>query len=380
MIYLIQYIAIEAAQKMLQLLENQRIALVDIELKEYEQRHNNYTNLQKSMDKRQQLIIGLDVQTTLDMQKKHSLPNNEAEKQRVLVGELGLLRTERLTSYEKAWLSLLSSIILVVILALLAVWSVDRLMRSLYIRKENNGGVTAQTKVLYDLIAGVTHSFIWLIAVLVILQSMGFNVMTLIAGLSIGGLAVAMASKEAISDIIAGLILLTSQPFKVGDVIKFNNADAKVENINLQFTRLRTLPTNDLVVIPNTLLTNAELINVTASLVTGLRRDINIPLSPCNSVQQVQQALQIVHAVVQALDNVQLAWVRIGSFDEYAFMLQMRLIMIDLNDLNERHAIINKVNTTIIAQFQAQNIKFAINTHLLEYDSLPARSNHTNTL
>lgn len=80
------------------------------------------------------------------------------------------------------------------------------------------------------------------------------------AGLGVGGVAVALAARDTISNIISGVILMTDRPFKRGDLIETEAGWASVEVVGLRSTKLRTL-SDALLVIPNSLVTDKTIIN-----------------------------------------------------------------------------------------------------------------------
>ncbi|ACV24563.1 mechanosensitive ion channel family protein [Methanocaldococcus fervens] len=98
----------------------------------------------------------------------------------------------------------------------------------------------------------ITTIVIFSFAIIFILGNLGYNVTSLIAGLGIGGLAVAMASKETIENLIAGFILAFDRPFKIGDeiIIKGSDVWGIVEEIGIRSTKIRTFD-DSLVITPN---------------------------------------------------------------------------------------------------------------------------------
>ena len=103
--------------------------------------------------------------------------------------------------------------------------------------------------------------FFYLIAVLLVLQNSGYNVAGLLAGLGIGGLAVALAAKETLANLFGSIAVLLDRTFQVGDTIRQGDVTGVVENIGLRSTKVRT-PEGYLVSIPNQLITNAPVINM----------------------------------------------------------------------------------------------------------------------
>ena len=99
-------------------------------------------------------------------------------------------------------------------------------------------------------------------ALLVWLDNIGFKITTLMAGLGVGGIAIALAAQAIFADIIGAIILLVSQPVRVGDFCRFGNTIGTVEEIGLRATRIRTLD-NTVVSVPNAEFSRQHLENYT---------------------------------------------------------------------------------------------------------------------
>jgi len=93
-------------------------------------------------------------------------------------------------------------------------------------------------------------TFVILLTLLAVLQNVGFNVTGLVAGLGIGGLAVALAAQKSLEHFFGGLSLVADQPIRVGDFCRFGDRTGTVEDIGLRSTRVRTVD-RTLVTIPN---------------------------------------------------------------------------------------------------------------------------------
>ncbi|HKA27756.1 MAG TPA: mechanosensitive ion channel family protein [Candidatus Binatia bacterium] len=92
--------------------------------------------------------------------------------------------------------------------------------------------------------------FVGLLAFLAIFQNLGFNATGILAGLGIGGLAVALAAQKSLENFFGGLSLVADHPVRVGDFCKFGTQQGTVEDIGLRSTKVRTLD-RTLVTIPN---------------------------------------------------------------------------------------------------------------------------------
>ena len=99
------------------------------------------------------------------------------------------------------------------------------------------------------------------LALVVILDNLGVNVTTLIAGLGIGGIAIGLAAQGVFSDLFAALSIVFDRPFRRGDTIRYDGTTGTVERIGLKTTRLRSL-TGEQVIMANTKLLEREIHNL----------------------------------------------------------------------------------------------------------------------
>ncbi len=96
----------------------------------------------------------------------------------------------------------------------------------------------------------VAKVLVWALAVVVALDSAGVRVMGLLAGLGIGGLAVAFAAQRTIENVFGSLAIAADRPFKIGDWVRIGDISGSVEDVGLRSTRIRTLA-RTVVTIPN---------------------------------------------------------------------------------------------------------------------------------
>lgn len=102
--------------------------------------------------------------------------------------------------------------------------------------------------------------FFFIVGVVLVLQNMGYSVGSLLAGLGIGGLAVAMAAKDTMSNLFGSLVIFLDKPFQIGDWIEMNGVEGTVEEVGLRTTRVRTFA-NSLITVPNMLFTSTSINN-----------------------------------------------------------------------------------------------------------------------
>ena len=115
-----------------------------------------------------------------------------------------------------------------------------------------------------ETLANVSIGFV---ATLAFAQSQQFNLIGLLASLSIGGLAVAFAAQKILEQLISTIVLYLDKPFVPGDYIRVSlhsgNVYGRVESIGLRSTKLRTSAKSTLMIIPNSMLANLDIENVT---------------------------------------------------------------------------------------------------------------------
>ena len=100
-------------------------------------------------------------------------------------------------------------------------------------------------------------------AILVYLDKLGVNITTVLAGLGVGGIAVALALQKPMEDVFGAITLYTQQPIRVGDFCRVGNETGTIEEIGLRTTLLRTLA-DTVIAIPNARLANEPIDNYSA--------------------------------------------------------------------------------------------------------------------
>jgi len=106
----------------------------------------------------------------------------------------------------------------------------------------------------------LTKVFIVIVAMLSLLQNLGFNIAGILAGLGVGGLAIALAAQKTVENFFGGVVVIADRPAKVGDTVRVGEHFGTVEDIGLRSSRIRTLD-RTLVTIPNAEFSTARIEN-----------------------------------------------------------------------------------------------------------------------
>ncbi|MCK5855024.1 MAG: mechanosensitive ion channel family protein [Sulfurovaceae bacterium] len=113
----------------------------------------------------------------------------------------------------------------------------------------------------------------------------------LLAGAGIGAMAVGMAAKDTLSDIIAGILILTDSPYKVGDVVYVSgNLKGRVSAIGLRNTRLVT-KNNVEIIVPNTIMGTSQIVNESSSKAEGIRIHMDVAAAFGEDINRVKSLL-----------------------------------------------------------------------------------------
>lgn len=192
-----------------------------------------------------------------------------------------------------------------VLIAVLAGWMFARLYDGLHAhylvpwaeRSEND----LDDQLLPILRKGV-KMVIWVMAVVIGLNNAGYDVGAVIAGLGIGGLALAMAAKDTVANIFGGFTIFTDQPFRLNDRVKVAGYDGTVIEVGVRSTRLRTLD-GRMVTIPNSKFADSAVENVSAE--PNRKITLNLGLTYDTTPEQIEQAIALLRAIGEENPNTE---------------------------------------------------------------------------
>jgi MscS family membrane protein len=225
-------------------------------------------------------------------ERTSTLADDEASA--ALVSPLGLivpvvgvyLAVRTLLAVRPEWLDLLDVGFRVVSVAVIT-WTAFRLVDALTVLLDE---IAARTESRLDdqvvpLVRKALKTFLGVLAFILVAQNLGYSVSGLVAGLGIGGLAVAMAAKDTLANLFGSIMILVDRPFQVGDWVTFPGGDGVIEEIGLRSTRVRTFA-KTVVSIPNQALANHTVEN--HSKMPKRRIKFTVGVTYGSTVDQVQ--------------------------------------------------------------------------------------------
>lgn len=204
------------------------------------------------------------------------------------------------------------------------------------------------------------RTIIWILGILLALNNAGYNVGALLAGLGIGGIALAMAAKDTVANMFGGLTIFVDKPFKIKDRIKIGGYDGIVEEIGIRSSRIRTLE-GRLVTIPNHKFTDSFVENVTSepnrkvSLNLGLTYD-----TPPEKMELAMKILKDIHAKDPGLDDN--IWLVFDSFGDFSLGINFVYYISAGQDKTE---VMSRLHLNILKQFNEAGLEFAFPTQTI---------------
>ena len=249
------------------------------------------------------------------------------------------------------------------IVILTATWLVTRLLDALY--KEYLVPLAAKTDTdLDDQLLPIVRKGgkigIWVMGIVVALNNAGYDVGALIAGLGIGGLALAMAAKDTVSNVFGGLTIVADRPFKLNDRVKISGFDGFIREIGMRSTRLETLD-GTVVTIPNAKFADSPVENV--SLEPSRKVAVNLGLTYDTPPAKMQEAMDVLRGLAAQEARLEpKVSVAFNAFGESAMnILFVYFIRKDADILATQTA----VNLAILERLSAAGLKFAYPTRTL---------------
>jgi len=230
-------------------------------------------------------------------------------------------------------------------------WWAERLRRS---------GQESAT-VLLRPIRNIVSALFIVAAVLLWLDNIGFNVNTLLTGLGVGGLAVALAAQDTMKNFIGSIMILLDKPYQVGQRIVIKGHDGVVEDIGLRSTKLRLL-TGHQTSVPNEEMARLDIENIGRR--PHIRRLTNIGITYDTPPEKVEKAVEIISKILdnhEGMDPQFPPRVYFSDFNDYSLNLLV-LYWFHPADYWGYMAHGQQVNLQIMREFEKEGIRFAFPT------------------
>jgi MscS family membrane protein len=233
--------------------------------------------------------------------------------------------------------------------------------------KDKSLGITP----FIPLIKKTLRVFFVIIGVILIIQNMGYSVGSLLAGLGIGGLAVALAAQESLSNFFGSLVVAVDRPFKLGDFIQMGSVMGTVEEIGLRSSRLRT-PQRTLVTIPNRMMASEVITNF--SVMPQRRVDLTIGLTYDTTPEQMEAIVEDFRTILKNEPGVHQDFLAVNFLTYGAFSLDIQIIYFAADpNIAKSFELRERINLKFMRAVQARGLSFAFPTQTLHFDGAVAK-------
>ncbi len=221
---------------------------------------------------------------------------------------------------------------------------------------------------LVPLIRKTLRFFVIFMGIIIILQNNGYNVASLIAGLGIGGLAVALAARDTLANFFGSVTIFVDKPFRIGDWIKVGEVEGTVEEVGFRSTRIRTFY-NSLVSVPNSNVANTDIDNLGLREYRRLKTVLNLTYS--TSPEQLEAFVEGIKAIVKSNKHFRQDFyeVHFNSFGAHSLdvLVYVFFKVPDWStELQQRHNFLLEV----LRLAKEVGVEFAFPTQTLHVDSL----------
>ena len=238
---------------------------------------------------------------------------------------------------------------------------------SVYLISSNNKlkstGRKSAVKNAISLIKFFARSAIWSIALLLCVDNIGVDITALVAGLGIGGIAIALAAQNILGDLFASLAIVLDKPFEIDDYIVVGDISGTVEQIGIKTTRIRALSGEELVC------SNADLLGSRVRnyrRMTERRAEIHIGVVYQTPYELLTKIPNLIEEIIIKAENARFDRANFKSFGDSSLLFEVIFyVSVPDNDYKEYMDIIQTVNYEIFKKFEEEKIEFAYPTQTL---------------
>jgi len=220
----------------------------------------------------------------------------------------------------------------------------------------------------------IVNLILWSIGIVFLLGNLGYNVTTLITGLGIGGVAIALASQTILGDLFCYFIIFFDRPFELGDFIIVGDKMGTVEHIGLKTTRLRSLGGEQLI-FSNKDLTDSRIHNY--KRMEQRRVLFRIGVIYETPMEKLKKIPALLRQAVEMQSDVRFDRAHFASYGDFALVFEIVYYVLSA-DYNKYMDIQQAINLQIYHLFEQEGIEFAYPHQVVEIirrQELPANHN-----
>jgi small-conductance mechanosensitive channel len=248
----------------------------------------------------------------------------------------------------------------IALIAQAAIW-LNRFIAAWIRRQMGRRTADGETVTALAMISFTAQILVWVLATMLVLDQLAFDITALVAGLGIGGIAVALAVQNILGDLLASLSIVLDKPFVVGDAITVGEDKGVVEHIGIKTTRVRAL-NGQIIVFSNTDLLKSRIHNYKRM------QERRVPFTLEVVYQTPPDVLQripgIIRRAVELQQNTRFDRAHLKECAAHGIIFEALYVVLD-GDIKVGMDVHQEVNLEIIRTFERENIEFAYPTQTL---------------
>ena len=251
--------------------------------------------------------------------------------------------------------------------ALLIVWAIYLAVKAVQIfinfafKKRFEEEEDRGTKSALNAINIIAKIILWSLGLLLMLSNLGINITSLIAGLGIGGIAIALALQNILGDLFSSFAIHFDKPFVEGDYVVIGKHAGNVEKIGIKSTRIRALQGEE-IIISNQELMSARIQNF--KKMKERRTTFTIGVTYNTPAEKLKKIPDIIRQIVEKADNARFDRSHFKSFDDSALAFETTFF-ITSSEYKEYMDVQQEINFKIHEAFEREGVEMAYPTQTL---------------
>ena len=244
------------------------------------------------------------------------------------------------------------------------VFAVDKLVvffLQQYLAKDGDPSDEAQSESIVNVARVIIKGVLWFIGSMVILSNVGVNITSLIAGMGIGGIAIALAVQSVLGDMFSSFSIYLDKPFRVGDYIVVGSDSGVVEQIGLKSTRLKTLQGEQLII------SNKELTSVRVQNFKQMEKRrvvFTLGIEYGTPVKKLEAIPGMIREIIAIQDNADFDRSHFRGYGDFSLDFET-VFYVNSSEYAKYMDILEKINLSIYERFEKEGLSFAFPTQTI---------------
>ena len=237
-----------------------------------------------------------------------------------------------------------------------------------YIRRSSEGTGDEKIKQLGGIML-IINIVVWAMGLIFLFDNLGYDVTAVIAGLGVGGIAIALAAQNILGDLFNYFVIFFDRPFEIGDFIIVDDKLGVVENIGIKTTRVKSLSGEQLV-FSNSDLTNSRIHNY--KRMQRRRVLFRVGVTYETSFENVKKIPQVLKEVVERQENITFDRAHFASYGDSSLDYEVVYYVLS-SDYNMYMDIQQQINFGIFEEFEKMGVVIAYPTRTLWFANPPVK-------